>query len=61
MYLNQIDHSLLNDCIKRKTEAEYKLDQISHSYLMCICIHYTRNEDKAREMLNMGFHRILDK
>lgn len=61
MDLNQIDHSLLNNCIKGKTEAEYKLYQITHSYLMSICIRYTRNEDKAREMLNMGFHRILNK
>ncbi len=26
---------------------------------MSICIRYTRNEDRAKEVLNMGFHRIL--
>ena len=61
MDLNLIDHSILNDCIRGKREAEYKLYQLTHSYLMSICIRYTRNEEKAREMLNLGFHRILSK
>jgi RNA polymerase sigma factor (sigma-70 family) len=26
---------------------------------MSICIRYTRNEDKAKEVLNMGFYKIL--
>jgi RNA polymerase sigma factor (sigma-70 family) len=27
---------------------------------MSICIRYTKNEDRAKEVLNLGFHRILN-
>ena len=27
---------------------------------MSICVRYTRNEDKAKEVLNMGFYKILN-
>lgn len=33
--------------------------KLSYSYLMSICIRYTRNEDRAREVLNIGFHKVL--
>lgn len=33
---------------------------ICYSYLMSICLRYTRNPDRAAEVLNMGFLRILN-
>lgn len=33
--------------------------KITFSYLMSICIRYTRNEDTAKEILNIGFLKIL--
>ena len=55
----EIQQKLINDCIDRDRKAEYELYKLTYSYLMSICIRYTRNEDKAKEVLNIGFLRIL--
>lgn len=57
--LNTIDPQLIQACLHRKSGAEYTLYKLSYSYLMSICIRYTRNEDRAREVLNIGFHKVL--
>lgn len=57
--LKNIDQKLINDCINRKSEAEYMLYKLSYSYLMSICIRYTKNENRAKEVLNIGFHKVL--
>ena len=54
-----IQQKLITDCINRDRKAEYELFKVTYSYLMSICIRYTRNEDKAKEVLNMGFLTIL--
>lgn len=55
----EIQQELIIDCINRNRKAEYELYKLTYSYLMSICIRYTRNEDKAKEVLNIGFLRIL--
>lgn len=55
-----IQSELIQACIKRERKAEYELYKITFSYLMSICIRYTRNQDKAKEVLNMGFLKILN-
>src|SRR4051812_34671984 len=55
-----IDQKLIEACIKRKTSAEYELYKLTYSYLMSICIRYTKNEDRAKEVLNLGFYKILN-
>jgi RNA polymerase sigma factor (sigma-70 family) len=57
--LNNIDQKLISDCINHKSEAEFRLYKLTYSYLMSICIRYAKSEDKAKEVLNMGFHKIL--
>ncbi len=54
-----IQHELIANCINGKRKAEYELYKATFSYLMSICIRYTRNEDKAKEVLNLGFYKIL--
>lgn len=54
-----IQQKLINDCICRDRKAEYELYRLTYPYLMSICIRYTRNKDKATEVLNLGFLRIL--
>jgi RNA polymerase sigma factor (sigma-70 family) len=54
-----IQPQLITACINGERRAEYELYKVCFSYLMSICIRYTRNEDKAREVLNIGFYRIL--
>jgi RNA polymerase sigma factor (sigma-70 family) len=55
----EIQQKLIDACIKGERKAEYDLYKATYSYLMSICIRYTRNPDKAKEVLNMGFLKIL--
>ncbi len=54
-----IQQSLIEACIRGERRAEYELYKKSFSYLMSICIRYTRNEEKAKEVMNMGFYKII--
>ncbi len=45
--------------MKGERRAEYDLYKACYSYLMSICLRYTRSDEKAKEVLNMGFYRIL--
>lgn len=54
-----IQPELISSCIKGERKAEYELYRATYSYLMSICIRYTRNADKAKEVQNMGFFKIL--
>jgi RNA polymerase sigma factor (sigma-70 family) len=54
-----IQPELITACINGERRAEYELYKVTYSYLMSICIRYTRNSDKAKEVLNMGFLKIL--
>ncbi len=51
--------SLIELCRKGDRRAEYEFYKLSYSYLMSICIRYTRQQDKAMEVLNLGFFKIL--
>ncbi len=55
----EIQQKLISDCINRDRRAEYELYKLTFSYLMSICIRYTKNEDRAKEVLNIGFLRIV--
>src|SRR3954471_12127407 len=55
----EIQPELIIACINGERKAEYELYKVTYSYLMSICIRYTRNADKAKEVLNMGFLKIL--
>jgi RNA polymerase sigma factor (sigma-70 family) len=54
-----IQPTLIASCIKRDRKAEYELYKNTYSYLMSICLRYTRDKDMASEMLNVGFLKIL--
>ena len=54
-----IQPKLINDCIDRDRKAEFELYKLTYSYLMSICIRYTKDSGKANEVLNMGFLKIL--
>jgi RNA polymerase sigma-70 factor (ECF subfamily) len=55
-----VQPKLIKDCVNRNRKAEYELYKVTYSYLMSICIRYTRNQDQAKETLNMGFLKILN-
>jgi len=54
-----IQQKLIDGCINRDRKAEYEMYKLTFPYLMSICIRYTRSEDKAKEVLNLGFLKIL--
>jgi RNA polymerase sigma-70 factor (ECF subfamily) len=55
-----IQPALISDCIARKRTAEYEMYKLTYSYLMSICLRYTGNSVKAKEILNLGFLKILN-
>jgi RNA polymerase sigma factor (sigma-70 family) len=54
-----VQQELIEACIKGERRAEYALYKTVYSYLISICLRYTRNEDKAKEVLNIGYFKIL--
>ena len=54
-----IQQTLIDSCIRGERKAEYALYKATYSYFMSICIRYTHNQDRAKEVLNMGFYKIL--
>jgi RNA polymerase sigma factor (sigma-70 family) len=59
MDLTTIQPALISACIARERRAEYDLYKITYSYMMSICIRYTKNEETAKEALNIGYMKIL--
>jgi RNA polymerase sigma-70 factor (ECF subfamily) len=55
-----VQPELIKDCINRNRRAEYDLYKLTYRYLMSICIRYSRDEDTAKEALNIGFLKILN-
>jgi RNA polymerase sigma factor (sigma-70 family) len=54
-----IENELLARCIKGDRKAEYELFRAVYGFLMGICRRYVRQEEKAREVMNMGFYKVL--
>jgi RNA polymerase sigma factor (sigma-70 family) len=54
-----IQPQLIALCIKHDRKAEYELYRLSYSYLLSICMRYSRDKDTAVEALNMGFLKVL--
>ncbi|MDI1353560.1 MAG: RNA polymerase sigma factor [bacterium] len=55
----EIQPQLIALCIKQDRKAEYELYKLLYSYLMSICMRYSRDKDSASAMLNMGYMKIL--
>lgn len=55
----QIQPQLLERCLKGESRAETELYEQLYSMLMGICMRYLRQEEKAREVVNLGYYRIL--
>jgi RNA polymerase sigma factor (sigma-70 family) len=54
-----IQPQLITLCIKQDRKAEYELYRLTYSYLMSICLRYSKDRDTASEALNIGFLKIL--
>jgi RNA polymerase sigma factor (sigma-70 family) len=54
-----IQQELLARCIKGDKKAEYELYRATYSLMMGICKRYIRQDEKAREVLNIAFFKVL--
>ena len=54
-----IQPELIALCIKQDRKAEYEMYKQAYSYLMSICMRYSKDKDTASEILNMGYLKIL--
>lgn len=55
-----VDLDLITACINRERKAEYELYKMTYSYLMSVCFRYTNSGERARELVNIGFLKILN-
>ena len=54
-----IDPQLLKACREHDRRAQFRLFKFCFSFLMSVCVRYTKSRDDATELLNMGFLKIL--
>ncbi|HWY98974.1 MAG TPA: sigma-70 family RNA polymerase sigma factor [Bacteroidia bacterium] len=59
MNIENIELDLITACINRERKAEYELYKRTYGYLMIICRRYANSKEEAKEILNVGFFRIL--
>jgi RNA polymerase sigma factor (sigma-70 family) len=55
----KVDLDLITACINKERRAEYELYKQTYSYLMSVCYRYVNSTEEAKEMLNIGFLKIL--
>lgn len=55
-----IPEEIIEGCIRKKSSAESKLYKLIFSYLMGISIRYAKSQDKAEDLVNIGFLKILN-
>lgn len=55
-----IKEDLLRQCAKNKTGAQKELFEACFPYLMSICRLYSKDDQEAMSLLNLGFFKILN-
>ncbi|MEL6698295.1 MAG: RNA polymerase sigma factor [Bacteroidota bacterium] len=56
----QIEPELLDACLRQDRLAQSELFRRCFSMLMGICMRYAKDEEQGRELLNLGFLKILN-
>lgn len=54
------DEQLLAACSRGESRAQYRLYELCYSFMMRICIRYTRSHDDAEDLLNKSFLKVLN-
>lgn len=52
--------SLLRSCLNKDRESQKELFQLYYNYGMNICLHYSKNLEEAKEILNDGFYKVFE-
>lgn len=55
----KIETEIITACIRKDERAEYELYRLTYGYLMAISLRYSTDREEAREMVNLGFFKIL--
>jgi RNA polymerase sigma factor (sigma-70 family) len=55
----RITSELIERCKRDDMSAQVQLYELCYPRLMPVCQRYMKNEEEAREMLNIGFYRVL--
>ena len=55
----KVETEIITACIRKDAQAEFELYRLTYGYLMAICLRYESDRDEARELMNMGFFKIL--
>lgn len=55
----RISHELIERCKKGASSAQVQLYELCYPRLMPVCKRYVSHPEEAREMLNIGFYRVL--
>jgi RNA polymerase sigma factor (sigma-70 family) len=55
----KVETEIITACIRKDERAEYELYRLTYGYLMAICQRYTSDREEAKEILNIGFFKIL--
>lgn len=55
-----IPAEIIEGCIRKKSAAESRLYKLIFSYLMGISIRYAKSEERAEDLVNIGFLKILN-
>ena len=54
-----IGPQLIKDCRRGDRKAQFQMFRSCYALLMSVCLRYRKNEESAKEMLNVGFMKIL--
>jgi RNA polymerase sigma-70 factor (ECF subfamily) len=55
----EIPQELIGRCIKGDIKGEFELYLALYCFMMSICRRYLHQEEQARELLNLGYCRVL--
>ena len=55
----KVELDLITACLNKERRAEYELYKETYGYLMSICYRYVNSTEEAKEMLNIGFLKVL--
>ncbi len=54
-----VDRHLINKCIEKNNKAQQALYETCFAYFMSICRRYSRDDQEAMSLLNLGFYKVL--
>ena len=54
-----LEKTLKERCLKEERKAQYELYKLCFGTLMSVCLRYTSSKDRALELINIGFFKII--